>query len=326
MNDAEHSYQLKLTTPGRRPLAEQPRVQVERGDAFPAVEDGLAVLQVGTAHREQDARVLGGVRVLEAAQHDAVRDGRGVELRHELLQLRERFRRREILRAQEILPVEEHVDVDERRHRRDAAVGLGHACAGAVGEAVPVEVGAGERGVLKELVQRMVPARLPEALLLDVERREEGVDPAGVRGHLDRQLLPRLNLRQRLPLHLHPGERLELRNVLFEHVDERMFGQEEKELLALKALPGEALSASRSPNEGADRGSGGREERATGGPSRHRRPPLMSSERLGQRVAGRNVGGWPAECQGRSLAAPSLPFLNRPVKLGHTCDAVNRPD
>src|SRR5262249_9503089 len=56
-------------------------------------------------------------------------------------------------------------------------------------------------------------------------------------------------LGQGLPLHLHPGERLELGNVLLEHVDERVLGQEQEELLALEALPVEALGAGRSEDE-----------------------------------------------------------------------------
>src|SRR5439155_7492724 len=178
----------------------------------------------------------------------------------------QRLRRRDALRPEQILAIEDDVGVDERRQRRDASVRLGHARASARGEVVPVEVGAGEALVVEELVQRVVPASLPEALLLDVERGEEGVDPARVRRHLDGQLLPRLDLRQRLPLHLHPRERLELGDVLLEHVDEGVLGQEQEELFALEAFPGEALRSRRRRDKrpGGDAGGHGFQERAAG--------------------------------------------------------------
>src|SRR5207237_9082948 len=100
---------------------------------------------------------------------------------------------------------------------------------------VPVEVGTGEGLVLEELVQRVVPARLPEALLLDVERGEEGVDATRIRRHLDGHLLPGLDLREGFPPDLHRRQRLELGAVLLQHVDERVLGQEQEELLALEA-------------------------------------------------------------------------------------------
>src|SRR4029450_942366 len=124
-------------------------------------------------------------------------------------------------------------------------------------EVVPVEVRARQGWILEELVQRVVPARLPEPLLLDVERGEERVDPARVRGHLDGELLPRLDLRKRLPFHLHARERLELGNVLLEHLDEGVLGQHEEELLALEALPVEALGTGRSLHERTRGGRGG---------------------------------------------------------------------
>src|SRR5262249_51922148 len=177
----------------------------------------------------------------------------------------------ESLRAEQVLAVKEHVGVDERREGRDAPVGLGDSGFGSGREVVPVELGAGERLVVEELVERMVPARLPEALLLDVERREERVDPAGVRRHLDGHLLPSLDLRQGFPLDLHSRQRLELGDVLLKHADEGMLGQEQEELLALKALPGEALCACRRRDE-RPRGRGGGDRlqeraacRATGG-------------------------------------------------------------
>jgi hypothetical protein len=119
---------------------------------------------------------------------------------------------------------------------------------------VPVEVGAGEGRVGQELVERLVPAGLPESLLLDVERREEGVDAAGARGHLDGELLAGLELRQGLPLDLHAGQGLELGDVLLEHLDPGVLGEDQVELLALEALPVEALGAG-----------GGEDERPGGG-------------------------------------------------------------
>jgi hypothetical protein len=119
---------------------------------------------------------------------------------------------------------------------------------------VPVEVGAGEGRVAQELVERLVPAGLPESFLLDVERREEGVDPAGARGHLDGELLPGLELGQGLPLYLHARQRLELGDVLLEHLDPGVLGEDQVELLALEALPVEALGAG-----------GGEDERPGGG-------------------------------------------------------------
>src|SRR5207244_12328672 len=78
------------------------------------------------------------------------------------------------------------------------------------------------------------------------------------------------------PLYLHSGERLELGNVLLEHVDERMLGQEKEELLALEALPVESLGARRREDERPGGGDRGLEERPTREPaSRHRRSPLM---------------------------------------------------
>ena len=288
---------------GRRVLAEQPRVEVERGHALLAVEHRLSVLQIRPARREQDARVLRRIRVLEPAQDDAVRAGRRVELRHEVLQLGERLGRRDILRGEEILPVEEHVGVDERGERGDAAVRLGDAGPRARAEVVPVEVRAREGRVLEELVQRMVAARLPEPLLLDVERREERVDPARVRGHLDGELLPRLDLRKRLPFHLHAREGLELGDVLLEHLDEGVLGQHEEELLALEALPGEALGAGRGRDERTRGGGhgGGLEKGAAGEPvSRHGRHPLVEPHRVGN--VAKDDAGAPARRQPSGVA------------------------
>ena len=263
----------------RRPiLPEEFAVHVDGGHLLLRIEGGLAVLQVRAAHRKQDARVLGGVGVLEPAEHDAVGAGRRVELLHERLEVGKRLGRREILRAEEVLAIEEHVGIDEGGEGGDAAVGLGHAGARARGKVVPVEVGAGQGRVLQELVQGMVPARLPEALLLDMERGEEGVDPARVRRHLYRHLLAGLDLRQRLPLDLHPRERLELRDVLLEHIDEGVLGQHQEELLALEALPVEALRLRRREDEGSRGGAcgrGGKKGAAGQSASGHLWPPLM---------------------------------------------------
>src|SRR5262249_36927446 len=166
----------------------------------------------------------------------------------------------------EVLPVEEHEGIDEGRDPADALVGLEHRRLGARHDVVPVEVGRRERLVVEERVDRLIPAGLPEAPLLDVGAGVEAVHAARAAGHLDDELLAALDLRQDLVLDLHAGQRLELGDVRDQLVDPGVLVVEEEPLLALDALPGDPLGAGRRPHEGP----GGRAGRRCGAELEHR--------------------------------------------------------